>query len=1110
MEYINISRKNIYTGKVFRFSSESDKSTSAANLLSEHGFWRTEKRDVSINEFFIIDYEKPVVADFIEILPSKNGASSFPKAFRIEYSLDAEIWTVLITEKDFDLEDGKYSIIIPLTALRFVKFFITSLAEVNSKYYSEISSFQCGIKGVSEFKASSSQSEELTVNNLLNIESKNSWESAYKNSGGKEDFAIDLGAVYNINRIILQSSSYGFPENFHLDASVDRDVWNTVIEEKNFKSENLKKYSWNIELVSTRFIKFIAKTIKQNHGSHSVKIAGIEIFAAPFNFYHSHNLGELTLPGSVFQAGVVRFAKDGESIHGRAVQSNDSRLKDASTIFKGIVQFAEDGESKKGLAVQASDPRLHTASDNQPGIVRLAYDRESKEGSVVQGNDSRLKLATENNFGIVKLCPDGVISDNSVVAGNDSRLLKATTESFGICKIAKDAEVNPNCVVQANDRRLKDATTVSKGIVELAEDGEVKSGTAVQGDDKRLKDATEITKGIVRFASDGEKTHLSAVQGSDKRLMDATTVSKGIIELAEDGEEKSGAAIQSNDRRLKDATTISKGIIQLAADGEEKIGVAVQSNDRRLKEATEKIKGNMRFASDGEESALSAVQGNDSRLKDATEISKGIGRFARDGEISSLSAVQGSDKRLKDATTLSKGIVELAENGEVKEGAVIQSNDKRLFDATEKTKGIMRFAINGEDTILSAVQGNDKRLKDATTVSKGIVELAADGEVKEGSAVQSNDKRLKNATEISAGIMRFAANGEENAGSAVQGNDRRLNKGTDSSYGILKFAKNNESCELLATQANDIRLSDPREPLPHEHKYAPVVHSFNSHDGTVSISDERSELFNGITPPSDNSAVVYSKNTSKSDGAIGVAGISGIDTESVKSYGILGHAPHIGVRGQATSSTGKGCGVLGVSRFSPGGVFSSEHGYSLIVEGYGNLSSCDETVKLNGNGDALLVNGKSVFNGSLLLNNSKNNQVSSDIAELFRVDSSEYVSPGDVLIVSPIGDGILSRCSSEYSKAVVGIVSGNPSILLAGNSSDEKLYPVSVAGKTLCRIDARNNPILPGDLIVTSNTPGCGMKGNIDSINKIGTVIGKALGRLDEGIGEIPVLICHL
>ncbi len=1110
MEYINISLKNYYSGKIIKVSSESDKSTTAANLISEHGFWRTEKRDTNANEFFIIDYEKQVVADYIEIYPSKNGASSFPKSFRIEYSQDAEIWTVLITEKDIDVEDGKYSLIIPLTTFRYVKLFITSLSEVNSKYFSEISKFQCGIKGVSEIESSSSLSDEFSISNLLDGSQKTSWESAAKSSAGKEDFTIDLGAVYNINRIILQSSASGFPENFHLDTSVDRDVWNSVIEEKNFKSENSKKYSWNIELVKTRYIKFMAKSIKHNQGSYSVKISCIEIFAAPFNFFHSHNLGELTLPGSVFQAGIVRFAKDGESYHDRAVQSNDSRLKYASTLFKGIVQFAEDGENKQGLAVQASDSRLLPASDNQLGIVRLAYDRDSKPGSVVQGNDSRLQHATENNFGIVKICPDGIISDNSVVIGSDSRLLKATTENFGICRISKDGEVNPNTVVQASDRRLKDATTVSKGIVELAEDGEDKSGTAVQGDDKRLKDATETTKGIVRFASDGEKSPLSAVQGSDKRLMDATTVSKGIIELAEDGEEKPGAAVQSNDRRLKDATTVSKGIVELAEDGEEKQGAAVQSSDKRLKEATEKIKGNLRFASDGEESAFAAVQGNDKRLKNATEELKGIGRFARDGEVSPLAAVQGNDRRIKDATTVSKGIVELAENEEVKEGAVVQSNDKRLFDATEKSKGILRFASNGEDTIFAAVQGNDKRLKEATTVSKGIVELASDGEEKEFAAVQSTDKRLKNATEISAGIMRFAANCEENAGSAVQGNDQRLKKASDTSYGIMKFAKNNESNGFMAVQSNDIRLFDQREPLPHDHKYASIVHDFNSHQGTVSISDDRSEIFNGITPPSDNSAVIYSKNTSKSDGAIGVAGISSIETETAKSYGVVGHAPHIGVRGQSSSTTGKGCGVLGVSRFSPGGVFSSEHGFSLIAEGYGNISDCDDTVKLNGNGNALLVNGKSVFNGSLLLNNPKNNPVSSDIAELFRVDSNEYVSPGDVLVVSKEGKELLERCSAEYSKSVIGIVSGNPAILLSGEYTEEKLYPVSVAGKTLCRIDARNNPVLPGDLIVTSNTSGCGMKGNIDTIDKIGTVIGKALGRLDEGIGEIPVLICHL
>jgi hypothetical protein len=69
---------------------------------------------------------------------------------------------------------------------------------------------------------------------------------------------------------------------------------------------------------------------------------------------------------------------------------------------------------------------------------------------------------------------------------------------------------------------------------------------------------------------------------------------------------------------------------------------------------------------------------------------------------------------------------------------------------------------------------------------------------------------------------------------------------------------------------------------------------------------------------------------------------------------------------------------------------------------------------------------------------------------------------------------------------------------------------VALSGRVLCKVDARNRPIRPGDLIVTSETPGCGMAGEIDSFAKIGTVIGKALDGLPEGMGTIPVFVTHL
>jgi hypothetical protein len=731
---------------------------------------------------------------------------------------------------------------------------------------------------------------------------------------------------------------------------------------------------------------------------------------------------------------------------------NIGNLTPYASIFNaGIIKLSKDGEDKHGTVIQASDSRLKDASTRFKGVVQLAEDGDASEGLVVQASDQRLKPASDLNFGIVRFAYDREDNPATAVQGNDSRLKEATENSFGIVKLCPDNIYSEMGVVKGNDSRLRKATDSSFGICRIAKDGEINPNCVVAGSDRRLRDATTTYKGIVELAEDGEDSPGVAVQGNDKRLKNATTTTKGIVELAEDGEDSPGIAVQGNDKRLKNATTITKGIVELAEDGEDSLGVAVQGNDKRLKNATTTYSGIVMLAKNGQDSPGVAVQGNDKRLKNATETRKGILIFAKDGETSPLTAVQASDRRLRDATTTYKGIVELAEDG--------------------------------EDSPDVAVQGNDKRLKNATTSAKGIVELAEDGEDSPGVVVQGNDKRLKNATVEKAGIIKLAKKGETRKGQAVQ--------------------------------SDDPRLSDSRKPLSHSHNYAPLDHDYNSHRGTLSIIDNTSESFTGIVPPTDNSAIMYAKNQSRKKGATGIIGITEHHSkQSTHCYGVVGHSQFIGVRGQSSGNSDtspRGCGILGISRFGAGGVFSSEHGPSLVADGYGTISEFDDTLSLIGDGNALVVKGRSEFIGAMFIGKGdKDNSFPDNLVELFQVEDDEYISPGDVLVASDKGNAILARSRSKFNKSVIGIVSGNPTVILNSTREEEKLYPVTLAGKTLCRVDARENPIKPGDLIVTSETPGCGMAGRIDSFDKIGTVIGKALDSLEEGIGIIAVFVTHL
>ncbi len=1115
MEFIDISHKRDYPCTINAVSSQQNESCSAFNILKESGYWCSGKNNKNTQEYFILEFQKEVVLDYIELETSPNGLATFPRDFRFEASLDNASWQVIHTEKNAEFEGACYRLDLPLFRVRFLKLAILASRKNEGKYYSEIGNFRGGIAGIKNITASSNLSDKA-ARNLLFADEAAIWESEANPAPKKETLLIDLGKIFHINRIVLGSASHGFPDYFSIQASADNNLWLPLLEEKDFRSQEDKKYFWNTDIVPAQYLLIEAMGAKYPDGSYGVRLASLEISAAPFNPYHTHNVGSLAPHASVFQAGLVRLAKDSEDTPGIAVQANDRRLRDAGTLFKGIVRLAEDGDTHSELAVQASDSRLKPSTEQTLGIVRLAYDRETKPGAAVQGSDSRLKEADLDHFGIVKLCPDGMYKENAVVTGNDSRLKKATEQAFGISKLAPNGDDTQGLAVQANDKRLRSATTSFKGIVELAEDGEDSAGVAIQGNDRRLKEATTITKGIVELAEDGEESMGVAVQGNDRRLKDATETTKGIVELAEDGEESAGVVIQGNDRRLKDATTSAKGIVILSKDGENKDGAAVQGNDRRLKDATTSAKGIVELAEDGENSAGVAVQGNDWRLKDATTKMKGIVELAEDGEDSAAVAVQGNDRRLKNAAESSKGIVQLAKNGQDSKGVAVQGNDRRLKDATTSAKGIVELAEDGEAKGGVAVQGNDRRLKDATTRMKGIVELAEDGENQSGVAVQGNDRRLKDATTKTKGIVELAEDGENKSGVAVQGNDRRLMTATENAAGIVRLAKGGESKPGWAVQSNDERLSDARSPLPHDHDYAPSSHDFNSHSGTISVRSAKHEKISGVTPPSEDSAVIYAKNESVDSGSVGIAGISGISASGeTHSYGIVGHAPYIGVRGQSSGlpdGDARGCGVMGISRFGAGGVFASEHDFSLYVDGFGALDRYDKSLQLAGNGDALCVNGKSVFNGTVNIANpldADSNAVPANIVELFEVDEAEYISAGDLLIASPSGKSVLSRSRSEYSRGAIGVVSGNPVVIINNCGREKKVYPVALAGKVLCKVDARNSPVRPGDLIVTSNTPGCGMAGNIDSFEKIGTVIGKSLDTLEDGIGLIPVFVSH-
>jgi hypothetical protein len=136
----------------------------------------------------------------------------------------------------------------------------------------------------------------------------------------------------------------------------------------------------------------------------------------------------------------------------------------------------------------------------------------------------------------------------------------------------------------------------------------------------------------------------------------------------------------------------------------------------------------------------------------------------------------------------------------------------------------------------------------------------------------------------------------------------------------------------------------------------------------------------------------------------------------------------------------------------------------------------------------------------------------SDLSEKFDIATPGVeVEPGMVVCIDPVNTGRLILSERAYDRTVAGIISGaggvSPGMLMgqAGTAADGR-YPVALAGRVYCRVDASYGAVAPGDLITTSTTPGHGMKVS-DPAQAHGAILGKAMTSLDEGQGLVLVLV---
>lgn len=124
--------------------------------------------------------------------------------------------------------------------------------------------------------------------------------------------------------------------------------------------------------------------------------------------------------------------------------------------------------------------------------------------------------------------------------------------------------------------------------------------------------------------------------------------------------------------------------------------------------------------------------------------------------------------------------------------------------------------------------------------------------------------------------------------------------------------------------------------------------------------------------------------------------------------------------------------------------------------------------------------------------------------------AEEKMPNGAVVIIDDAHAGQFKLADRPYDKRVAGVVSGpmgsDASIGLPQSAAAEAGRNVTHNGTVQVLADASNGPIEPGDLLTTSSAAGYAMKAT-DPEKSRGSVLGKAMTRLDSGRGLVLVLV---
>jgi hypothetical protein len=238
------------------------------------------------------------------------------------------------------------------------------------------------------------------------------------------------------------------------------------------------------------------------------------------------------------------------------------------------------------------------------------------------------------------------------------------------------------------------------------------------------------------------------------------------------------------------------------------------------------------------------------------------------------------------------------------------------------------------------------------------------------------------------------------------------------------------------------------------------------------------------------------------------------------------HGTALGATGVGVRGDSPGDGVVGNSALGSGVHGTGDTGGNFQGVKYGikvsNSSSCHSSGGACGAATMTLENplgGELVTahsNGSWVFRIEGDGKVfanggfqasGADLAE--HVPSASRLEAGDVVEIDAENGALFQLSSHPNSTAVAGVISTKPGVTLNGSMSEDEaargLSRLALSGRVPVKVTSENGAIRAGDLLVSSSRPGRAMRAPANP--QPGTVIGKAMQKLDHDSGEIEMLV---